>query len=332
MSTPIDVVHQDALLLLGRQPPIAAWRPERVPCGASPARLHVPVAVPVQQVLVRPEQKRAGPAGGVENPSVWRSVSASCPRIRADGVLDDVVDDVGRRVIDAAGFLDLRLLLDLGLVTGREPDDLAEKLLVDLAENVGRQDGKFVGTLGVVEAADDVLEGLVVDRQPGREFVGRSARSFSGLEMKEAGVVAIVGLVEEIPQPLVDVLPFSSAWKLAVRLDAAIFADAQEDNAVDGELDGVIQLAVAELGIAQARFLASSSRQLSISSRKAASTWRCRASDLVIRRTCRRSLCRTASLEKMAAISSHRSVLPIGEIEDAAGAGLVARLGRIRQS
>ena len=54
---------------------------------------------------------------------------------RADRVLDDVLDDVGGRVIDAAGFLDLRLLFDLRLMPGRKPDDLAEKLLVDLAEN-----------------------------------------------------------------------------------------------------------------------------------------------------------------------------------------------------
>ena len=82
-----------------------------------------------------------------------------------DGVLDDVVDDVGGRVVDAAGFADLGLFLDLGLVAGREPDDLAEELLVDLAEDFGRQDGELVGAFGVVEPADDVLEDLVVDLQ-----------------------------------------------------------------------------------------------------------------------------------------------------------------------
>ena len=97
----------------------------------------------------------------------------------AHRVLDDVVDDVGRRVVDAARLLDLGLVLDHGVVPGREADHLAQKLLVDLAEDVGRQDGELVGALGVVEALEDVLERLVVDGQAGREVSGASARPFS---------------------------------------------------------------------------------------------------------------------------------------------------------
>jgi hypothetical protein len=36
----------------------------------------------------------------------------------------------------SAGFPDFGLFFDLGLVAGSEPDDFAEELLVDLAENV----------------------------------------------------------------------------------------------------------------------------------------------------------------------------------------------------
>ena len=52
----------------------------------------------------------------------------------ADRVLDDVVNDVGRRAVDSAGFPDFGLLFDLGLMAGGEQDDFAEELFVDLAE------------------------------------------------------------------------------------------------------------------------------------------------------------------------------------------------------
>ena len=61
----------------------------------------------------------------------------------ADGVLDDVIDDVGGRVVDAAGLADLGLFLDLGLVAGGQADHLAQELLVDLAEDLGRQDARI---------------------------------------------------------------------------------------------------------------------------------------------------------------------------------------------
>ena len=95
-------------------------------------------------------------------------------------MLDDVLHNIGGGVIDAAGFLHLRLLFHLRLVPGREPDDLAEKLLIDLAENFGGEDRELVGALGIVEPADDVFEHLVVDLQPGVRSSGDSARSFSG--------------------------------------------------------------------------------------------------------------------------------------------------------
>ena len=58
----------------------------------------------------------------------------------ADRVLDDVVYDVGRCVVDAAGFPDFRLFFYLCLMSCCQAYDLAEELLVDLAEDVGGQD------------------------------------------------------------------------------------------------------------------------------------------------------------------------------------------------
>ena len=95
------------------------------------------------------------------------------PSKLADRVLDDVIDDVGGRVIDAAGLADLRLFLHHGAVARRQADDLAEELLVDLAENLRRQHRKLVGAVGIVQALEDLLERLVVDVQAGRQLVGR---------------------------------------------------------------------------------------------------------------------------------------------------------------
>ncbi len=39
--------------------------------------------------------------------------------------------------------------------------------------------------------------------------------------------------------------------QLFARFDAAIFGDAQEDDAVDGHLDGIVQFALVELRVAQ---------------------------------------------------------------------------------
>jgi hypothetical protein len=41
----------------------------------------------------------------------------------ADGVLDDVADDILGRVMDAAGLADFGLFLDFGLMAGSEADD-----------------------------------------------------------------------------------------------------------------------------------------------------------------------------------------------------------------
>ena len=45
--------------------------------------------------------------------------------------------------------------------------------------------------------------------------------------------------------------PVEQGLQLAVKLDAPVFADAQEDDPVDGHLDGVVQVALAEGGVAQ---------------------------------------------------------------------------------
>ena len=120
-------------------------------------------------------------------------------------MLDDVIDDVGGRVEYAAGFLDFGLVFDDGMVTGGQADDLAQELLVDLPEDIGGQDGKFVGAVGVVQVAEDVFERFVVDHQAGGQVIGCVGLLFFSMEVEEPGVVALVGLLEELHQAGVDI-------------------------------------------------------------------------------------------------------------------------------
>jgi hypothetical protein len=55
----------------------------------------------------------------------------------ADRVLDDVVYDVERRVVDAAGFPDFGFLFDLGLMAFGESDDRAEEPLNQVNDRRG---------------------------------------------------------------------------------------------------------------------------------------------------------------------------------------------------
>ena len=170
-------------------------------------------------------------------------------------MLDDVLDDVGGCVIDTAGFLHFRLLFHLRLMPSREPNDFAEKLLIDLAENFRGKDGELVGALGIVEPAQNILEHLVVDLQTGREVIGRFGAILFGMEVKEAGVVSVVGLFVDIAKPPIDVLAVEERLKLGVGFDATVFANAEEDEPVDGALDGKVQLVDGELGVSHRQVL-----------------------------------------------------------------------------
>ena len=48
-------------------------------------------------------------------------------------ILNNIVHDIAGSVVDPAGFAHLGLLFHLGLSPGRQADDAAQELLVDLA-------------------------------------------------------------------------------------------------------------------------------------------------------------------------------------------------------
>ena len=126
-------------------------------------------------------------------------------------------------------------------MAGGQPDDLAEELLVDLAEDVGRHHVENVGAIGVVEALEDLLQRFVVEGECVREPVGLAA-ILLGVEVEQAGIVAVVREGEEFLQPAVDAGAVRQFFQSAVSLHTAVFAHAQEDDAVDRHLNGVVQL------------------------------------------------------------------------------------------
>ena len=67
-----------------------------------------------------------------------------------DGILDDVIHDIGGGVVDAASLAHFRLLLHLGLVTGGQADDFSKETLVDLPEDIGGDFLENIGT-GIVQ-------------------------------------------------------------------------------------------------------------------------------------------------------------------------------------
>jgi len=84
-------------------------------------------------MLIGHDEKRARTAGRVEHPQGCRLLQSLSFQKRPNGILHNVLDDVGRRVLDPARLLHLRLVLDHGIVAFIQPDDLAQKLLVNLA-------------------------------------------------------------------------------------------------------------------------------------------------------------------------------------------------------
>jgi hypothetical protein len=82
-------------------------------------------------------------------------------------------------------------------VAAGERDHLAEETFVYAAEDLGFHHGKLIRALRVVKPVDDDLERLVVDVERGRERVGRFVPVLFLEKVKETGVVAFVGALEE---------------------------------------------------------------------------------------------------------------------------------------
>ena len=101
-----------------------------------------------------------------------------------------------------------------------QANDLAEELLVDLAEDFGGQNGEFVGAVGIIKTRMIFLRTSSSIVKLGRELVGRLDAVFFFLKMEQAGVVTLVGFAKELTQPAVSVLAVEQRLESAVILDA----------------------------------------------------------------------------------------------------------------
>ena len=165
----------------------------------------IPSGVPVQQVLVGTQQEGTGTTGGVEDLETGGLLGSLAFEKFPDGILDDVIDDIGGGVVDAASLADFGLFLDLGLVTGGKPDDFSQETLIDLPEDVG---GDFLENIwaGIIQPGNDLFQYPVVDLQAQSQIIRAAGLSFFFGEMEETGVIAAVGLAEEPAQAFINLL------------------------------------------------------------------------------------------------------------------------------
>src|SRR5439155_24848801 len=100
--------------------------------------------------------------------------------------------------------VDLRLVLDFGLMPGRQADHFAKELLVDLAEDFCRENRKFVGGMRLVKAFKNILENLVIDIERGSKLVGGLFAVVFLVKMKQARVITVISVAKVFQEPAVD--------------------------------------------------------------------------------------------------------------------------------
>ena len=151
------------------------------------------------------DQKRARAAGRVEDMEVYDLLWGLSLHELSDRLPDDIVHDISGRVIDSAGFLDLGFVLDDSVMSRGKPDDFAEKLLVNLAENIGRENRKLIRTFWIIKSFEEITEQFVVNLETERYFVGRLVAAFFSLKIKKPGVVFGISVFKYLGEARIDV-------------------------------------------------------------------------------------------------------------------------------
>ena len=185
---------EDSFLLLDRQAPLTVARVfvDRVLTG-SRLVFRVPIQTVVQKALVCAQKERAASASHIQDAERWLVFVASQlgrapPRdLPADGVPNDVFNNVGRGIVDSAGFAYFGLFFNSGLVPGRKPDHLSQKPLINGSEYLDGHDAEVIRrTVGKIQALQDRLENLVVHGQLRCDPVGIFRYAAFLLKMKQA--------------------------------------------------------------------------------------------------------------------------------------------------
>ena len=117
------------------------------------------------------------------------------------GLLDDVIHDVARGVINATGLADFRLFLN-GDAASLRTDDFAEKSFIDAAENFHVNDVEQIGRFVVAQFADEPRQPFVADDKGFREVrlekIAVEKRDVRGRAAVERAKVADDGTPEGI--------------------------------------------------------------------------------------------------------------------------------------
>ena len=190
----------------------------------------IPVEVVVEQNLESCEEKDPGPAADVGDCELLQFDRAPFGQQRAKrAIRDDFGNVVGRRD-DTAAITHFRLVDDFDPVSV-DLDDVAEELLVDLAEDLWLHDREGVRTGRIVQLSDDRSERRVADA---------NIEVFVVDEPKQAAVVERIGTSELFHQRIEGGVAVQLAERL-VSLDVAVFANAQEDDSRQEELNHIGQ-------------------------------------------------------------------------------------------
>jgi len=104
----------------------------------------------------------------------------------------------------------------------RQPDNFAQELLVGLAQDVGRDDGEFIGTFWVVEAPQKVTQQFIIKVETESDLVGRLVAPFLRLEIKKPGVVLSICVFEDFTETRVEIRTVRQALKPAIGFDSPI--------------------------------------------------------------------------------------------------------------
>ena len=213
------------------------------------------VDVPIQQVLIGAGQEGAAATGGVKRAQLGGLLGRFACQQVAQRIFDDVVNNIGGRVINAAGFAHFGFFFDHDPRFARGAahfDDFAEKSFVDLPKNIGGDDRKFVTALRRIQREDDFLQDIVGNIKFHRQVIGRAARVIGWVEVKQARVVFSVGGSIQIFDFFIDLFLARGSFQRSIGLEVAVFGDAQEDDAVDCALHELVELALVELAVDEA--------------------------------------------------------------------------------
>jgi len=202
-------------------------------------------------VLVSTQQEGTRTAGGVHDLQPAGFGGGFALQQPAHRLLHNIIHDVAGGVIDSARLAHLGLFLHLRLVTGRQPDDAPQELLVHLPQDFSGQHIPGIGAERGIQPADDLLEHAVIHRQGRGERVGVGGAVLFSAKVKQPRVVALVRQPVKLHQPGVDFTLGGNVFQLVGALNAALLGNPQEEDAVNRHLHGVVQVPLGQAGVAQ---------------------------------------------------------------------------------